>query len=195
MNRSDRLTNGINGSKKRTFRFPAFPLFLLFLFASCGGGGGGGESSPPSRPYIPTTPPRRPERGHAERDGESERFGHRGMVRVWNQPESGVVRQHDDPELAAGTITQPVNQRHFGLTPGTTYYFRLVASNADGWVEGKIFSFTTRNPPPAVTTDNATSITLNGATLNGSVNPNGAATIAWFEYGHGSEPGLVHRHG
>jgi lysophospholipase L1-like esterase len=85
--------------------------------------------------------------------------------------------------IAAGSITQPVTQSLPGLTPGTTYHFRLVASNAGGFAEGKIFSFTTRNPPPAVTTGDPTSITLNGATLNGSVNPNGAATVAWFEYG------------
>jgi lysophospholipase L1-like esterase len=37
--------------------------------------------------------------------------------------------------------------------------------------------------PPTVTTDAATSITVNSATVNGGVNPNGLATTAWFEWG------------
>jgi hypothetical protein len=39
------------------------------------------------------------------------------------------------------------------------------------------------NQPPSVTTSPATGVVTNGATLNGSLNPNGQATTAWFEYG------------
>lgn len=35
---------------------------------------------------------------------------------------------------------------------------------------------------PSVTTQNASNITINSATLNASINPNGYATTAWFEY-------------
>ena len=42
--------------------------------------------------------------------------------------------------------------------------------------------------PPAVVTQ-AASVSLAGATLNGTVNPNGSATTAWFEYG--TSPNLV----
>jgi hypothetical protein len=38
-------------------------------------------------------------------------------------------------------------------------------------------------PPPTVTTDAATTITQTGATLNGTINPNGGATKRRFEYG------------
>jgi hypothetical protein len=38
-------------------------------------------------------------------------------------------------------------------------------------------------PDPIVTTDNATSEFTDNAVLNGTVNPNGLATDAWFEYG------------
>jgi len=46
-------------------------------------------------------------------------------------------------------------------------------------------SFATASPgsPPAVTTIAATSVGATGATLNGSVIPNGLATDAWFEWG------------
>jgi lysophospholipase L1-like esterase len=37
--------------------------------------------------------------------------------------------------------------------------------------------------PPAATTTPATSITMDGATMNGGVTPNGLATDAWFEWG------------
>jgi len=36
--------------------------------------------------------------------------------------------------------------------------------------------------PPTVTTNPATGLTVNTATLNGTVNPNGSLTTAWFEY-------------
>jgi hypothetical protein len=39
------------------------------------------------------------------------------------------------------------------------------------------------NVVPMVTTNAATSVTSGGATVNGGVNPNGAATTAWFEWG------------
>ena len=42
---------------------------------------------------------------------------------------------------------------------------------------------------PIATSVAATSINENNATLNGTVNPNGLATRAWFEYG--TDPGLV----
>ena len=38
-------------------------------------------------------------------------------------------------------------------------------------------------PTPVVVTGSATGITNVGATLNGTVNPNGLATEAWFEWG------------
>ncbi len=37
--------------------------------------------------------------------------------------------------------------------------------------------------PPVATTQPASAITENQATLNGIVNPNGAAANAWFEWG------------
>ena len=69
------------------------------------------------------------------------------------------------------------------LSPGTTYYFRVAASNSVGTSKGSIFTFNTDAQPPTVTTQAATSITINGATLNANVNPNGLATYAFFEYG------------
>ncbi len=47
----------------------------------------------------------------------------------------------------------------------------------------EIRSFTTPAQPPTVTTDDGTPTAYNAATVHGTVNPNGYATYAWFEYG------------
>jgi hypothetical protein len=82
----------------------------------------------------------------------------------------------------AGTSSVPVDAALSGLAPGTTYYFRIVASSAIGESVGGAVAFTTQ-APPAVTTIAASSITTAQATLNGSVNPNGLNTKYRFEYG------------
>ena len=103
-----------------------------------------------------------------------------------------------NPSMTGTTSTQTLTQGLFsaqlvsasllGLSPGVTYYFRAAAANTDGQDEGSILSFTT-SASPAVSTDAATSITTSSATLNGTVNPNGYATDAWFEYG--TDPSLT----
>ncbi len=75
-----------------------------------------------------------------------------------------------------------------GLSSNTTYYFRVVAQNNSGTVQGSILSFTTQgdnsgNGAPFVSTNFANVVSQNSATLNGSVNPNGGYTTTWFEYG------------
>ncbi len=85
--------------------------------------------------------------------------------------------------LAAGFTAQAITASLSGLAPGTTYYFRVVATNSAGTSKGLILSFTTVAPPPTVVTAAATSVTTSGATSNGTVNPNGLATDAYFEYG------------
>ncbi len=71
------------------------------------------------------------------------------------------------------------------LTGGTLYYCQIQASNSAGTSSGGINSFTTPSTvsAPAVTTGAATSVTSSSASLNGTVNPNGAATSFWFLYG------------
>jgi len=76
-----------------------------------------------------------------------------------------------------------------GLTPNTTYTFKIVAGNASGSTDsGLIFSFTTDADPippvlpsPSIISNTTTNITSTSATLNGVVNPNGYSTTAWFE--------------
>jgi Fibronectin type III domain len=86
-------------------------------------------------------------------------------------------------DLGAGLSTLPVNSSINGLLPGETYHFRVVATNAGGWSVGGDASFTTPAVAPIVLTQPATSISFKGATLNATVDPNGTATTAYFQYG------------
>ncbi len=84
-----------------------------------------------------------------------------------------------------------------GLSANTAYYFRLIAQNSYGTTMGEVRSFTTNsNPPPTGTapsahTDAATNVTRTSVNLNGRVNPDGAQTTYWFEYGTTSDLGNV----
>ena len=71
-----------------------------------------------------------------------------------------------------------------GLTPGTTYHFRIVASSPAGTTPGQDTTFTTQPPPaPEVANANASNLTQTAADMRADVNPNGQATTYWFEYG------------
>jgi hypothetical protein len=86
----------------------------------------------------------------------------------------------------AASAATPVAVTVSGLLADTTYYYRLVATNAGGTSFGAIRTLrTTGSPPrpPAVTTLAASAVTNTGATLSGQVNPNGQATAYTFEYG------------
>jgi hypothetical protein len=72
----------------------------------------------------------------------------------------------------SGSATTPVSATATGLSAQTEYRFRLLASSSAGSNGGLIRDFST---PGAVNllTDPATNITESGATLNGTVNPEG----------------------
>jgi uncharacterized repeat protein (TIGR01451 family) len=87
-----------------------------------------------------------------------------------------------------GNGSAPVDMLSYdltGLTPGTTYQARVYAGSDGGILFTPWFSFTTTGTPAAaptiVGTPFVTNLTSTSATLNGSVNPNGADTTAWFE--------------
>ncbi len=94
-----------------------------------------------------------------------------------------VTAPEDVPGVAFGAT--PVTARVSGLTPGTTYYVRLVAANAQGTRLGAVRSFTTvgtPSPPVAVTLP-ATGVAGTTAQLHAQVDPRASQTAFAFEYG------------
>ena len=85
--------------------------------------------------------------------------------------------------LAATNTTLSVSNLIASLSPGTTYHYQLVAANSGGTSFGTDLTFTTAPAAPAVVTQPATSVTATNATLNGTVNPGGGVTTAYFQYG------------
>jgi alpha-tubulin suppressor-like RCC1 family protein len=90
--------------------------------------------------------------------------------------------------LGSGSTSTNTSYTLIGLTPSTTYHYRVVASNGAGSTEGDDRSFTTQSAggggtAPTVETLAASNITSNSASLNATVNPNGLAASAWFEWG------------
>ena len=69
-----------------------------------------------------------------------------------------------------------------GLLPGTLYHYQIVATNIAGTSFGVDQTFTTV-AKPTVATLTVSNITASSATLDATVNPNGAATAYWFKYG------------
>jgi hypothetical protein len=86
--------------------------------------------------------------------------------------------------LNAGSGTKSVNVSSAltGLAGGTTYHFRIVASNASGTSFGADDSLVTV-APPAVATAATENIEPTSGTVTGTLNPNGLAASWYFEYG------------
>ena len=82
----------------------------------------------------------------------------------------------------SGTTATAISDNLTGLATGTTYHYRVVATNGTGTSHGSDAVFTTLAPPD-VTAGAASSITASTATLNGTVDSNGRATTYYFEYG------------
>jgi hypothetical protein len=88
--------------------------------------------------------------------------------------------------VGGGSTAAPVSANLSGLTSGTVYHYRVIASNASGGAAGADGTFTTTGTAPAApttTTSAATSVTANSAVLNGSVVPGATSVTCSFEYG------------
>jgi phosphodiesterase/alkaline phosphatase D-like protein len=164
-------------------------LLLISVLSSCGGSGGGDQSTSTSTsaPIATSVAATSITENSATLNGTVIPDGLPTQAWFEYGTDPGLQAPSSSPKQDAGNglNAQSVSTNLSVLAPGTTYHFRVCAENSGGYSEGQILSFTTASPdtPPAVTTIAATAIGATGATLNGSVIPNGLATDAWFEWG------------
>jgi hypothetical protein len=109
-----------------------------------------------------------------------------GFHFLWGSSPSELV--NETPEAPAGVVSgEALESEALGeLSEETTYYFKAVADNASGSATaGNVQSFTTAGPPgpPVVSNVGVASVTEASATIEFTINPDGADTSYVIEYG------------
>jgi hypothetical protein len=112
--------------------------------------------------------------------------------------EYGIADESGDPPLATpavvanGTDVVDVDFTLEGLVPGTPYFVRLVGTSDSGNAAGEEVLFVvgsaggltgTPDAAPVVATLDALDVTASSAVFQGSANPKGGTSFAFFEYG------------
>lgn len=172
----------------KTLRKTGFLALIVLAAAFLSACGGGGGSSAPPTPVVTTDNASGITNVAATLGGTVNPNGL--ATTAWFEWGTSATLATSDTtatqNFAAGTTVQSVSASISGLTFGSTYYYRLAASNSSGTTRGTIKSFSTAATRPTVTTLAADNLAVTGATLHGTVNPNWLATSAWFEYGTSS---------
>lgn len=90
-----------------------------------------------------------------------------------------------------GVAFENFSAQLINLTPQTTYHYRVVAQNAQGTSYSILKEFTTAGDPhaPDARTSSA-SVNMNQAKVSGWINPHGAYTDYYFEYGLNDQYGF-----
>ena len=100
---------------------------------------------------------------------------------------SGTVLPAPDADIGSGYGDVNVGQQLTGLSPGTTYHYRVVATNATspaGGTVGADRTFTTPPlQPPVVSTGQASGVAQNTATLTATIDTQGFETTYEFDLG------------
>jgi hypothetical protein len=94
-------------------------------------------------------------------------------------------------EISSAATSQPVTANLTGLTPETTYHYRLVAFNVNGTSQGLDAEFKTGPAVAEVLTLPPTEVGITTARLNGQLNPEGVETFYIFQYGLTSGYGAI----
>ena len=83
------------------------------------------------------------------------------------------------------TSSHDVSEPLAGLTPATTYHYRVVAKNSAGTTDGEDRTLTTASPPgpPNAITGQASVLGETAARLTGTVDPDGRVTSYLFQWG------------
>jgi NHL repeat len=90
----------------------------------------------------------------------------------------------NEVELGGGGVGLQTLQSVSGLQPDTTYHYAVVATNVGGTAVGPDQTFTTPAAAvPVVVTGAASEVSQNGASISGSVDPQGVRTTYEFDIG------------
>ncbi len=86
-------------------------------------------------------------------------------------------------DAGSGDTETSVSATVAGLMPGTTYHYRLQATNADGTTNGPDATFVTSTGTPSLTAGGASRVSEVAATIAGRISPGGLSTRYHFDYG------------
>jgi hypothetical protein len=102
-------------------------------------------------------------------------------------PSAALGQSTPEGDAGDGSDPVPVEAALAGLSPDTTYYYKLVATNMNGTTTSgdPPQTFHTAPPPraPAVARTGVAQAGPESATLRSTIDPNGADTSYFFEYG------------
>jgi len=93
-------------------------------------------------------------------------YSERGVVFYTEQ---SPTTEHNKTVIVEGPVTGNFSTEVYDLMPNTQYYVRAYAINTAGTAYGNERSFTTSGSKPALTTLEATNISVTGATLGGNI--------------------------
>jgi hypothetical protein len=103
----------------------------------------------------------------------------------------GYGLQTDAVDVGAGTHEYGVAAHLDGLTPGTTYYYRLVARSGLGASYGSAATFHTPAHAPTIVTSSFEAVGDSSADVVAEIDANGLASTWYVRYGTSPALGLV----
>jgi len=154
--------------------------------------------TPASKPVVPTesvsgvNPMDATLEGQVNPENQATRyhFEYSSVEAKLGTPEASSVGAGSYPGVGEVQAAGPVDLGG-GLSPGTTYYYRIVASNGSGATDGTIESFTTESfEAPAIDEEHATGVTQTSAELHALINPDDQETKYQFKIGTDTSYGL-----
>lgn len=180
-------TGGGGTGTAGSFTTPPLTSTTTYTVICAGSGGGAAQQSATVTVAAPASPPTAP-------SGLAVSLAPNFISLAWNDNSSNetgftVERKSD----ASGSWSQIANTgqnvaayRDYGVSAGVMYYYRVSALNASGgsgYSNEIIAIIASSATAPTVQSSAATPVTSTSAQMNGTVNPNGLSTSAYFEYG------------
>ncbi len=141
-------------------------------------------TTPASAPVVSTQPASLITETGATVNGIVNALGSSSTVTIEYGPTTSYgTTETADQSPVGGRSDTVISKTLDGLSPSTTYHYRVIAENSGGVSTGSDVSFTTLVVPPTASTETASDITSTAARLNGTVNAIGSSTTVTFEYG------------